>query len=258
MTKIPLGKVAFTDAGSYNAGKTYKRFDFVDTEDSSYLSLQDNNKGHAVTETAWWKCLARGTKATEAAKKANDAAALANEKAALANEKAVAADTAAGRVNAAITQANTAATNAQQQASAAGEAAAEATESVAEMNAALARLEELEQTITAKDRKQPTGMTLEFPKKITKGNKDILRVIATLSPAGTGNNVLFLGDDKAVSVAPDGFLTVNSVGISKIHVIPTENTSIYRTIDIEVVPQSVRLCTKSTLRLTANGKFRFN
>lgn len=258
MTKIPLGKVAFTDAGSYNAGKTYKRFDFVDTEDSSYLSLQDNNKGHAVTETAWWKCLARGTKATEAAKKANDAAALANE-------KAVAADTAAGRVNAAITQvnaaitqANTAATNAQQQASAAGEAAAEATESVAEMNAALARLEELEQTITAKDRKQPTGMTLEFPKKITKGNKDILRVIATLSPAGTGNNVLFLGDDKAVSVAPDGFLTVNSVGISKIHVIPTENTSIYRTIDIEVVPQSVRLCTKSTLRLTANGKFRFN
>mgnify|MGYP001027296765 CR=1 FL=1 len=61
MTKIPLGKVAFTDAGSYNAGKTYKRFDFVDTEDSSYLSLQDNNKGYAVTETAWWKCLARGT-----------------------------------------------------------------------------------------------------------------------------------------------------------------------------------------------------
>jgi hypothetical protein len=257
MTKIPLGKVAFTDAGSYNAGKTYKRFDFVDTEDSSYLSLQDNNKGHAVTETAWWKCLARGTKATEAAKKANDAAALANEKA-VAADTAGGADGAAGGVKAPKTQANTAATNAQQQASAAGEAAAEATESVAEMNAALARLEELEQTITAKDRKQPTGMTLEFPKKITKGNKDILRVIATLSPAGTGNNVLFLGDDKAVSVAPDGFLTVNSVGISKIHVIPTENTSIYRTIDIEVVPQSVRLCTKSTLRLTANGKFRFN
>lgn len=196
--------------------------------------------------------------ADKATAAANTATTNANNAAALANEKAVAADTAAGRVNAAITQANTAATNAQQQASAAGEAAAEATESVAEMNAALARLEELEQTITAKDRKQPTGMELEFPKKITKGNKDILRVIATLSPAGTGNNVLFLGDDKAVSVAPDGFLTVNSVGISKIHVIPTENTSIYRTIDIEVVPQSVRLCTKSTLRLTANGKFRFN
>ena len=215
MTKIPLGKVAFTDAGSYNAEKTYKRFDFIDTEDSSYLSLQNNNKGHAVTETAWWKCLARGTKATEAA-------------------------------------------NAQQQATAAGETTTAALEKLVDMNAALARLEELEQTITAKDRKQPTGMTLEFPKKITKGNKDIQRIKATLSPAGTGNNVLFLGDDKAVSVAPDGFLTVNGIGTSKIHVIPTENTGIYRTIDIEVVPQSVRLCTKSTLRLTANGKFRFN
>ena len=134
MTKIPLGKVAFTDAGSYNAEKTYKRFDFIDTEDSSYLSLQNNNKGHAVTETAWWKCLARGTTATEAAKKASEAAALANE-------KAVAADTAAGRANNAITEANTAATNAKQQAVAAEEAAAEATDSVAEMNAVLARLE---------------------------------------------------------------------------------------------------------------------
>lgn len=209
MTKIVLGKVAFTDAGSYNAENNYRRFDFVDTEDSSYLSLQDNNKGHAVTDPAWWKCIARGTKATEAAKKAN-------------------------------------------------EAAAEATEIVAEMNTALARLEELEQTITAKDRKQPTGMTLEFPKKITKGNKDIQRITATLSPAGTGNNVLFLGDDKAVSVAPDGFLTVNEIGTSRIHVIPTENTGIYKTIDIEVIPLSVRLCTKSTLRLTASGKFRFN
>lgn len=251
MTRIPLGKVAFTDAGSYNSEVTYKRLDFVDTEDSSYLSLQDNNKGHAVTETAWWKCLARGTKATEAAKKANDAAVLANE-------KAVAADTAAGRVSEAITNANTAAGNAQQQATSAGEATTAASEKLVEMNAALARLEELEQTITAKDRKQPTGMTLQFPKKITKGNKDIQRIIATLSPAGTGNNVLFLGDDKAVSVAPDGFLTVNGIGTSKIHVMPTENTGIYRTIDIEVIPLSVRLCTKSTLRLTANGKFRFN
>ena len=251
MTKIALGKIAFTDAGSYNAESSYRRFDFVTTEDSCYLSLQDNNTGHAVTDKTWWKCIARGTVATESAKKADTAAELARE-------KAVAADTAAGRVSAVITQSNTATGEAQKQALAAKEAAAEAREGMIEMNAALARLEELEQTVTAKDRKQPTGMTLEFPKKITKGNKDILRITATLSPAGTGNNVLFLGDDKAVSVAPDGFLNVNGIGTSKIHVIPTENTSIYRTIDIEVVPQSVRLCTKSTLRLTANGKFRFN
>lgn len=251
MTKIPLGKVAFTDAGSYNAEKTYNRFDFVNTDDSCYLSLQDNNKGHAVTETAWWKCLARGTTATAAA-------AIANAAAALANEKATAADTAAGRVNNAITQANTAATNAQQQATAAQQATEEAIDKISEMNAGLERLEELEDTLTAQARQQPTSMTLKFPPKITKGNKEVLRITASLSPAGTGNNVLFLGDDKAVSVAPDGFLTVNGIGTSRIHVIPTENTGIYQTINIEVVPLSVRLCTKSTLRLTANGAFRFN
>lgn len=256
LKRIKISELTLSDnlKGLYTIG--VKLINGVQT--SVKVSLEHIQTAYENAVAATKKAETAANSANTAAGSANSAASSANDAAALANEKAVAADTAAGRVNAAITQANTAATNAQQQASAAGEAAAEATESVAEMNAALARLEELEQTITAKDRKQPTGMELEFPKKITKGNKDILRVIATLSPAGTGNNVLFLGDDKAVSVAPDGFLTVNSVGISKIHVIPTENTSIYRTIDIEVVPQSVRLCTKSTLRLTANGKFRFN
>jgi len=70
MTKILLGKVAFTDAGTYAAGTTYDRFDFIVTDDSCYLSVKEENKGHALTDTAWWKCIARGTQATEAAKTA--------------------------------------------------------------------------------------------------------------------------------------------------------------------------------------------
>lgn len=157
MTKIPLGKVAFTDAGSYNAGKLTSGLTLLTrktvpicryktiTRDTPSLKPLGGNASH-------------GAQKPQKPQKSQRCGCIGKR-------KAVAADTAAGRVNAAITQANTAATNAQQQASAAGEAAAEATESVAEMNAALARLEELEQTITAKDRKQPTGMELEFPKK---------------------------------------------------------------------------------------------
>lgn len=70
MTKIFLGKVAFTDAGAYASGTSYDRFDFITTDDSCYLSVKDENKGHALTDTAWWKCIARGTQATEAAKTA--------------------------------------------------------------------------------------------------------------------------------------------------------------------------------------------
>lgn len=186
---------------------------------------------------------------------ANTAATNANDKAALANEKATAADIAAGRVNEAITQANTAATNAQQQAETAGDAATEAAESVTKINAALARMEELEATLTAKDRKQPTGMTLIYPERITMGNMEAKFVRAELTPAGTGGNVLFLGDDRAVSISPDGFIRTNAPGKSLVHVIPTENTAIYRTIEIQVIAPAIRKVS-GVMRLLSGGRIR--
>lgn len=122
----------------------------------------------------------------------------------------------------------------------------------------LSRFEKLEDTITAQARQQPASMALDYPKKITQGNLKAQFIIVTLSPVGTGKNVLFLSDDRAVSVAPNGFLTVNGTGKSRIHVIPTENTAIYRTIEIEVVPQSFRLYTKTLMRFTGGGNLRFN
>ncbi len=168
------------------------------------------------------------------------------------------ANSAATNASSAASSANTAATEAQQQASAAQQAAENATDKIEEMDAGLERLEELEDTLTAQVRQQPTSMALEYPKKITQGNKGEHRITATLSPAGTGSNVIFLGDDKSVSVSPDGFIVVNGLGKSRIHVIPTENTSIYQTIEIEVTAQSLRLNTKTSLRLISNGNLRFN
>lgn len=75
MSKISLGKVAFTDAGTYSASVSYKRLDFVTTTDSCYLSLVDGNVGNPVTDTSKWKPLALGTQATAAAERANTAAA---------------------------------------------------------------------------------------------------------------------------------------------------------------------------------------
>ena len=96
---IRLGKAAFVDKGTYSSATTYNTFDFITTDDSCYLCIKDGNKGHALTETTWWKCIARGTTATAAAKKAEDAAKLANE-------KATAADSAAGKAVEATNNAN--------------------------------------------------------------------------------------------------------------------------------------------------------
>lgn len=73
MTKIPLGKVAFTDKGNYSNTVKYARLDFIVTDDSCYLSLKDENTGHALTDAIWWRCIAKGSQATEAAVKALDA-----------------------------------------------------------------------------------------------------------------------------------------------------------------------------------------
>lgn len=70
MSQIVLGKVAFVDKGVYATASTYNTFDFVVTDDSCYLCVKDGNKNHPLTDTAWWKCIARGTQATEAAKTA--------------------------------------------------------------------------------------------------------------------------------------------------------------------------------------------
>lgn len=81
------------------------------------------------------------------------------------------------------------------------------------------------------------------------------RITYELLPTNTGRNVLFLGDDNAVSVnrrKPHS----QSDRYSKIHVIPTENTSIYRTIQITVAEPELRRVKSNSLRLMGNGSFR--
>lgn len=163
-----------------------------------------------------------------------------------ANSAAQTADNAAQRAQAAITAANTATTNA----SNATTAAIEAKEDCDEVIAAAAELEPLNLV--------PTAMTVEYPSRLLVGNMAKNFIRATLAPASVKSNVLFLGDDKAVSVTPDGRITILAAGVSIIHVIPTCNVALYKTIQIKVSEPTVRLVTLSSIRLTANGNFRFN
>jgi hypothetical protein len=279
---IRLGKVAFVDKGTYSSATTYNTFDFITTDDSCYLCIKDGNKGHALTETTWWKCIARGTTATAAAKKAEDAAKLANEKATaaakkaedaaklanekataaakkaedaakLANEKATAADSAAGKAVEATNNANAKANEAHEKAEEANTAKDNANEATGDARVVIARLEELEESLISKYKLIPTSMKLNYPKKVTYRNTQPFKVEVELLPVDTGRNVLFLGDDRAVSITPDGVFMINGVGMSKIHVIPTENTGIYQTIQIEVQEPGIRFTSGKGMRLSGSG-----
>lgn len=194
--------------------------------------------------------------ANTAAKNATDKATAADTAAKNANTKADAADKAAGAATTAANTANSKAALADQKATAADNAANLAGETAEEARATIVRLEELEESLIGQYKMIPTGMNLDYPPRITFRNTVPRRITYELLPTNTGRNVLFLGDDNAVSVQPDGSLTVNRTGISKIHVIPTENTSIYRTIQITVAEPELRRVKSNSLRLMGNGSFR--
>lgn len=173
--------------------------------------------------------------ADTAAKAANDATAAAVKATNNANAKAEVADT---------------------QAAAARDAAALANKKAQDANVTIIRLEELEESLVGQYKMIPTGLILDYPARITRGNTVPKRIAYSLLPTNTGRNVLFLGDDNAVSVQPDGSFTVNRAGVSKVHVVPTENTTIFKTIQITVAEPELRRVKTNSLRLMGNGNFR--
>lgn len=247
--KLILGKVAFVDKGTYSVATTYNTFDFVVTEDSCFLCVKDGNKGNALTDTTWWKCIARGTQATAAANNANNAANLATQ-------KAGAADSAAENAVSATNNANAKANEAEIKAGLADTAANNANAATGDARTVIARLEDLENTLVSKYKLVPTSMILTYPKKVTLRNTQSFKIQAELLPVNTGRNVLFLGDDRAITVSPDGSFMINQVGMSKIHVIPTENTALYQTIQINVEEPGMRFTSGRGIRFSGSGGIR--
>lgn len=153
----------------------------------------------------------------------------------------------------ATNSANEAAKSANNAASSANTAKDNANEATGDARVVIARLEELEESLISKYKLIPTSMKLNYPKKVTYRNTQPFKVEVELLPVDTGRNVLFLGDDRAVSITPDGVFMINGVGMSKIHVIPTENTGIYQTIQIEVQEPGIRFTSGKGMRLSGSG-----
>lgn len=225
-------------------------------------------------QTAYENAVKATNSANEAAKSANNAASSANTATSNANKATEAAKTATQKANTAATNADnarkgleeiksateSATANANAKANEAHEKAEEANtakdnanEATGDARVVIARLEELEESLISKYKLIPTSMKLNYPKKVTYRNTQPFKVEVELLPVDTGRNVLFLGDDRAVSITPDGVFMINGVGMSKIHVIPTENTGIYQTIQIEVQEPGIRLTSGNGMRLSGSG-----
>lgn len=203
------------------------------------------------------------TAANNAAKSANDAAGTAGAATEAAKKATDAANGAASNATNAATKASSAADAANKEASSVNAAKSEALAAAARASstattaeAEIEKMKQLQESISGAASLAPTRMELTYTKRITQRNPYVQRIVAKMFPSYSLQNVLFLGDDVAVSVDPAGVITPLKIGTSRIHVIPTQATHLYKTINVEVQAPSVRLTGGGKIRVDSKGRIR--
>ena len=200
------------------------------------------------------------TAANNAAKSANDAAGEAGTATEAAKKATDAANGAASNATNAATKASSAADTANKEASSVNAAKSEALAAAARASSTATTAEEkmkqLQESISGAASLAPTRMELTYTRRITQRNPYVQRIVAKMFPSYSLQNVLFLGDDVAVSVDPAGVVTPLKIGTSRIHVIPTQATHLYKTINVEVQAPSVRLTGGGKIRVDSKGRIR--
>ena len=203
------------------------------------------------------------TAANNAAKSANDAAGTAGAATEAAKKATDAANGAASNATNAATKASSAADTANKEASSVNAAKSEALAAAARASstattaeAEIEKMKQLQESISGAASLAPTRMELTYTKRITQRNPYVQRIVAKMFPSYSLQNVLFLGDDVAVSVDPSGIVTPLKIGTSRIHVIPTQATHLYKTINVTVQAPSVRLTGGGKIRVDSKGRIR--
>lgn len=203
------------------------------------------------------------TAANNAAKSANDAAGTAGAATEAAKKATESANGAASKATNAATKASSAADTANKEASSVNAAKSEALAAAARASstattaeAEIEKMKQLQESISGAASLAPTRMELTYTKRITQRNPYVQRIVAKMFPSYSLQNVLFLGDDVAVSVDPAGVVTPLKIGTSRIHVIPTQATHLYKTINVTVQAPSVRLTGGGKIRIDSKGRIR--
>lgn len=247
---LRLGKVAFVDKGAYSATATYNTFEFIITEDSCYLSVKNGNKGHALTDTLYWRCIARGTQATEAAVKALDATNKALE--------------AVKKAEAAVAQATQQAANANSAAEVANGLIADTETELAMLRGLLSEVRTA--TKTAQDAYDlvskingvdvfagiPATLVVEETINAVVGSSPI--IAKELFPKTANQSVIFQLSSGKGSVTPDGVVSSpTEAGNVVIHVISTISSVLWKQVTVKFRALQARTTEDGTARTAEDG-----
>ena len=248
--------------GTDNANRSVKvGLEFVETSVTDAVAKAEAATTAANTATDNAKtATSEAQTATAAANNAATAATQAQKNAETATTNATAATQAAKE---ATTASETATANANTATANAKEATAAATSAASSANTAATTAESAAEKVTKQmaelmEQLIPTGLTVEPVGRITKGNLAERYIKAALLPEGVRQNIFFISDNKAVTVSPQGRLSVIATGRSVVQVIPTLNTSLGQEIEVVVGDPTLRMTTKTSMRFTSAGGMRLN
>lgn len=243
---------------AYTRGLPFTYDDFTPEQ----LAALKGDKGDPFTwqdfTTAQIELLQRP--ATEAAQKAynsaTDATNATNELRKQATELKQTSDKVISDCNTATNAANTAAGKADTSARNAQEAAT-ATQAERELTEqSRARLEAVADRAEQVASPVPDGLRIDAPATITLGNPIPRYISAVVLPHSALQNVIFQAYGGAAGVEPDGHVLPFRAGESRVHVIPTGCTRLFKTVTVRVVAPSLRVAASGVLRLDAAGNIR--
>lgn len=118
-----------------------------------------------------------------------------------------------------------------------------------------ALVEELVGVLSSQNLYKPIQLAVKSPTEITLTNLAQPQIEAHILPKFGLGGVLFICDNKALEITPDGKITPLAVGVSRVNVVATGNTSLYKQLLIAVVPPRMRMAGDS-IRLDGNGNIR--
>lgn len=238
-----IGKTMPIPRTKYDAEASYYRLDIVEDADGNWFAAKQGTKGEPMigkplpsvnadgvqeasdywTLCLWVTPLRKATAETIAAtNECKSATAKNRESAALAYGAAAAANSAADKANAGADNAAAMATSAEG-------AAQKAKDAVARANEAITEMKEVSAEVASKFNGTPTRLVINGLEEISTANKIEQYVGAEIRPSYLRQNILYqLVEGTSISVDPSGKIKVNGVGQSKIWVIPTGNTSLWR------------------------------
>ena len=136
-------------------------------------------------------------------------------------------------------------------------AAADTRAELQKSEAARARIDALVAQLSGQSLAAPLRVDIiSAPQSVTLANTVRQQIRARLFPRFGLGSVLCIGDHQALEVSPDGFITPLRPGRSYVNAVATSDTSVYKTLCIDVVPPRCRLSAAGALRLDGKGNLR--